>query len=73
MFYRTMAFLTFTLVAVFAVTGHASEYSTGYARIASYEDSSSLTGQLTIDVWYHFRTLLGLEILPIFTPRIPHG
>ena len=55
MYYRTMAFLTCTLLAVFAVTGHASEHSTGYARIASYEDSSSLTGQLTIDVWYHFQ------------------
>jgi len=50
-----MAFIIVTLLAVFAVTGHASEYSPGYARIASYEDSSSLTGQLTIDVWYHFQ------------------
>lgn len=55
MFYRTIAFITVTLLSVFAVTLRASEYSPGYARIVSYEDTSSLTGQLTIDVWYHFR------------------
>ena len=32
MFYLTMAFLAFIILAVFAVTGHASEYSPGYAN-----------------------------------------
>jgi len=36
----TMAFIIVTLLAVFAVTGHASEYSPGYARMVSYEDTA---------------------------------
>lgn len=54
MIYRFLLTLIVLLLLGSAANLKAGNYSPGYARIVSYEDTT-LTGQLSIQVWYHFQ------------------
>ncbi len=54
MIYRNLFLFLVALFCTSSFTSEASGYSPAYAKMVSYKESS-LSGNLTIEVWYHFR------------------